>query len=188
MSAGFSPALSSASCMERAAPAPPPARARPAPVPAVKVRAVEEEEEEVLTPSSIVDPQVIGMALIALGIIGSQIAFMIDWYWTWVPPIGENLGMFVAIPAVVIAAAILVFLVLRRSASDGKKIPRSIPGYMMSMFLFGVFALVMVMLWNPINSALQDSNTAIGIVFVVLLAVGVAMVMLRSKISARSAA
>ena len=165
-----------------------PARARPAPVPAVEVLAVEEEKERVPTPSNIMDPQVVGIALIALGILGSQIAFMIDWYWTWVPPIEENLGMFVAIPAVVIAAAILVFTMLKRSATDGKKVPKNVPGYLMSMFLFGVFALIMVMLWNPINSALQDSNAVIGIVFIVLLFVGLAMVMLRSRLSARAAA
>jgi predicted amidophosphoribosyltransferase len=167
--------------------APAPSKARPIPKPTVEVRRVE-AEEATRTPSSIMDPQVIGISLIALGIIGSQIAFMIDWYWTWVPPIGDNLGMFVAIPAVIIAVALLVFTMLKRSASGGKKVPRSVPGYMLSIFLFGIFALILIMLWNPVNSALQNSNTTIGAVFVVLLVIGVLMIMLRSKLMARAAA
>jgi len=140
---------------------------------------VEEEAPAAMDgPSSIMDLRVIGMSLIVLGILGSQISFMIDWYWTWVPPIEDNLGMFIAIPAVIIVVGLLAFLLVKRAVSGGRKIPRPMPGFSLAMFLTGILALVMVMLWSPINSALQDSSIGVGAAFVLILFVGaVAMVM-----------
>jgi predicted amidophosphoribosyltransferase len=151
---------------------------------------VEEEEPayEVDGPTSIMDLRVIGMSLIVLGILGSQIAFMIDWYWTWVPPIEDNLGMFIAVPAVIIVVGLLAFLLVKRAVSGGKKVRKPIPGLTLSMFLTGILALVMVMLWNPINSALQDSNIMVGVVFVVMLAVGILAVIMGMRASARASA
>ena len=83
---------------------------------------VEEEVPEAEGPSSILDFRVIGMSLIVLGVIGSQIAFIIDWYWTWVPPIEDNLGMFIAVPAVIIVVGLLAFLLVKRAVHGGRRI------------------------------------------------------------------
>ncbi len=145
-----------------------------------EVPAVVEEEQEVEPvgldlPTSILDLRVIGVALIVLGIIGSQISFMIDWYWTWVPPIEDNLAMFIAVPAVVVVVGLLVFMLIKKAVGSGKKVSAQAPSMSLSLFLFGILALVMVMLWNPINDALQNSNGAVGAAFVVMLVVGVLM-------------
>ncbi|HEX9908002.1 MAG TPA: zinc ribbon domain-containing protein [Thermoplasmata archaeon] len=158
------------------------------------VREAVEEEVEIHStvrldgPTSIADLRVIGASLIALGVIGSQISFFIDWYWKWVPPIENNLAMFIAIPAVIIAIGIIVFTIMRKSASEGKKVPRNIPGYMLSVFLFGVFALITIMLWDPINAVLQDSNMLLGAVFVALFVVGVLMIVMKMRASSRATA
>jgi RNA polymerase subunit RPABC4/transcription elongation factor Spt4 len=181
---------------KRVAVAPPP-RAAPHKVikeEPVEAEVVEEAEEVQAEPadleiqSNITDLRVIGIALIVLGIIGSQISFMIDWYYTWVPPIGDNLGMFIAIPAVVIVVALLVFLLIRKAAGEGKKVPMQMPGMSMSLFLFGIFALVMIMLWSPINDALQSSNAGVGIMFVVFLVVGIVMVFMKMRTESRASA
>jgi DNA-directed RNA polymerase subunit RPC12/RpoP len=165
--------------------------------PARKIPAVEEapaadaEEEalaEIQAPSNITDLRVIGVALIILGILGSQIAFMVDWYWTWVPPIESNLGMFVAIPAVIIVVGLLVFMLVKKALSGGKKLPRQLPGMSLSIFLFGIIALVLIMLWNPINSALQDSSVGVGGAFVGILIVGVLVMFMGQKMMAKHAA
>jgi DNA-directed RNA polymerase subunit RPC12/RpoP len=166
--------------------------------PARKIPAVEEEapvadaDEEALAeiraPSNITDLRVIGVALIILGILGSQVAFMIDWYWTWVPPIEDNLGMFVAIPAVIIMVGLLVFMLVKKALSGGKKLPRQLPGMSLSIFLFGIIALVLIMLWNPINSALEDSSVGVGGAFVGILIVGVLVMFMGQKMVAKHAA
>lgn len=166
--------------------------------PARKIPAVEEEapaadaEDEALAeiraPSNITDLRVIGVALIILGILGSQVAFMIDWYWTWVPPIESNLGMFVAIPAVIIMVGLLVFMLVKKALSGGKKVPRQLPGMSLSIFLFGIIALVLIMLWSPINSALQDQNVGVGGAFVGILIVGVLVMFMGQKMMAKHAA
>ncbi len=176
----------------QAAPRP---HARPVPVeveeePAeVEEEVVEEAEPaETEAPTSILDLRVIGVALIVLGIIGSQISFMIDWYWTWVPPIKSNLGMFIAVPAVVIVVGLLVYLLVKKARGDGKKVPAQMPGMSLSLFLFGILALVMVMLWNPINKALQSSSGGVGAAFVIMLVAGVAMYFIKIRTDARASA
>jgi endogenous inhibitor of DNA gyrase (YacG/DUF329 family) len=151
---------------------------------------VEEEPVRALTgpPSSIVDLRVVGIALILLGIIGSQIAFMIDWYWTWVPPIGDNLGMFIAIPAVIVVAGLLVFMLIKRSViGKRRKVPSMVPAMSLSLFLFGMLALIMIMLWNPINSALQSSSLGVGGAFLAILIIGVLAVFMGNRMSAPKA-
>jgi ribosomal protein L37AE/L43A len=152
--------------------------------------AVAEEEAlaEIRAPSNIADLRVIGVALIILGILGSQIAFMIDWYWTWVPPIESNLGLFVAIPAVIILVGLLVFMLVKKALSAGKKLPRQLPGVSLSLFLFGIIALVLIMLWNPINSALEDSSVGVGGAFVGILIVGILVMFMGQKMTAKHAA
>jgi predicted amidophosphoribosyltransferase len=159
------------------------------------VEEIEEELDEILVeaqeeaavavvgpPTSITDLRVIGISLIILGILGSQISFMIDWYWTWVPPIGDNLVLFVLAPVVVILVGLGVFMLMkRRGASKRRKAPSMLPGVALSLFLFGIFALIMVMLWNPINAALQDSNLGVGGAFVAMLIFGALAVFMGSK-------
>ncbi len=150
--------------------------------------AEEEALAEIEAPSNITDLRVIGVALIILGILGSQIAFMIDWYWTWVPPIESNLGMFVAIPAVIIVVGLLVFMLVKKALSGGKKLPRQLPGMSLSIFLFGIIALVLIMLWNPISSALQDQNVGVGGAFIGILIIGVLVMFMGQKMTAKHAA
>jgi len=164
-----------------------PARPRPAVIRADEEIVVEEEPAAALAgpPSSIADLRVVGISLILLGILGSQISFMIDWYWTWVPPIEDNLALFVAVPAVVIVVGLLVFMMIKRSpAVRRKKLPAMMPGVALSLFLFGILALILVLLWNPINSALQNSNLGVGGAFVALLVVGLLAVFMGSRMAA----
>ncbi len=152
---------------------------------------VSEETEEVAAESleltSILDFRVIGVALILLGLIGSQIAIFIDWYWGWVPPIEENLAMFLAVAAVVVVVGLLVWMLVKKFASDGKKVPSMMPSVSLSLFLFGIFALILVLLWDPINSALQDSQMLVAVVFVAILAAGIGLMFLGTRESAKAA-
>ncbi len=150
--------------------------------------AVEETSAGEPVPASITDFRVIGVALVILGIIGSQIAFMIDWYWTWVPPIETHLGTFVAIPAVIIVVGLLVFMLIKKMSTEGKGIPKMMPGMSLSIFMFGILALILVMLWSPINNALQDSKAGVGGAFVAILVVGVLVMFMGQKMAAKSAA
>jgi len=170
----------------------PPARAKPSKV-VVEDEEVYVEEEPVRATagpaSSIIDLRVIGIALILLGIIGSQIAFMIDWYWTWVPPIGDNLGMFIAIPAVIVVIGLLVFMLIKRSViGKRQKVPSMMPAMALSLFLFGILALILIMLWNPINSALQNSNLGVGGAFLAILIIGFLAVFMGKRMAAPKAA
>jgi hypothetical protein len=149
------------------------------------VEVVEEEPAVSDHPTSIIDLRVIGVALIILGIIGSQIATMIDWYWTWVPPIKDNLGMFVAIPAIVIVVGLVVYMLIKKSLSSGKKVPRQLPGMSLSLFLFGILALIMIMLWNPINSALQSSQIGVAGAFLGIVIVGILSMVMGQRMTHR---
>ena len=180
--------------------------ARPKAVPVVdeaeEVEAAETVEEEptvedipevertpIDAPSSITDLRVIGVSLIILGIIGSQISFFIDWYWTWVPPIEDNLGMFAGIAAVVIVVGLLVFMLWKRAAPS-KKIRKvsMLPGMSLSVFLFGILALAMIMLWDPINTALQSQSLGVAIAFIAIVIVGVLAMFMGQKMNARASA
>jgi DNA-directed RNA polymerase subunit RPC12/RpoP len=149
---------------------------------------VEETHAGEPVPASITDFRVIGVALIILGIIGSQVAFMIDWYWSWVPPIKSNLGMFVAIPAIIIVVGLLVFMLIKKMSTEGKSVPKMMPGMSLSIFMFGILALILVMLWSPINNALQDSKAGVGGAFFAILVVGVLVMFMGQKMAAKNAA
>ncbi len=156
----------------------------------VEEAAEEVEEEEVVAvppPSSIADFRVLGLALAVLGIIGAQIALFIDWYWKWVPPIEDNLGMFVAIPVVVVAVGFLVFLLVKKAMSAGRKVPGMMPGTSLAVFLFGILALIVMFAYKPINNALQDSKAVVAGMFLILLVVGIGLVLMGSKSAARAA-
>jgi len=187
----------------------------PEPVPVAKPRAapvvVEEEEvaevEEVVEeepaeveyeevhrvpvdpPSSITDLRVIGVSLIVLGILGSQISFFIDWYWTWVPPIEDNLGMFLGLAAVVVVVGLVVFMLYKRSSAAKRTKKKSVlPGMALSLFLFGILAVVMVLLWDPINAALQSQSIGVAIGFIAVLIVGVLAMFMGQKMNTRASA
>ncbi len=157
--------------------------------PVVEEVEVEEEVHVTKAPASIMDLRVIGIALVILGVIGSQIAFMIDWYWSWVPPIEDNVGLFVTLPLVVIVVGLLLFMLIRNALASGRKVPMQMPGASLSMFLFGIFALVLMLLYKPINDALQDSQAGVGGAFVILLVVGILVVIfgMRSARASESA-
>ena len=144
---------------------------------------VEEQEASTSHPTSVIDLRVIGVALIILGIIGSQISAMIKWYWTWVPPIQSNLGMFIGLAAVVIVVGLLVYMLVQKAMSSGKKVPSMMPNLTLSLFLFGIFALILIMLWSPINSALQHSSLGVAGAFLGVLVVGVLSMIMGQRMS-----
>ena len=139
-------------------------------------------------PASIMDFRVIGLALIILGIVGTQVALMIDWYWSWVPPIEDNMGLFVAIPIVLLVVGLLVFMLVKKALAGGKEMPEMMPGTSLSLFLFGILALIVVVLWDPINAALQDSQAAVAGGFAVALVLGILLVFMGSRSASEKAA
>jgi RNA polymerase subunit RPABC4/transcription elongation factor Spt4 len=163
----------------------------PAGVRARKIAAEEEEvevTEEVSAPASITDLRVIGVSLILLGILGSQISVLIDWYWTWVPPIGDNLAMFIMIPAVILIVGLVTFMLVKKYIAKGKRMPRMMPGLSLSLFLFGIFALVVMLLWDPINTALQDSQALVAAGFFAAFAVGILLMFIGMRQAAKASA
>lgn len=179
---------------------PAPVRARPAEKPKAKAKAKQEERPRPKPrpserapsgaglPASIMDFRVIGLALVILGIIGAQVALLIDWYWSWVPPIEDNMVLFVVIPVVLLVVGLLVFMLVKKAMSSGKEMPSSMPGMSLSLFLFGILALIVVVLWDPINSALQDSQVMVAGLFVVALVIGVVLMVMGSRSASRKAA
>ncbi len=137
-------------------------------------------------PTSIIDLRVIGVALMLLGIVGSQIALMIDWYWTWVPAIEDNIALFVLLPVVVLIVGLLVFTLVKKAMSSGKEIPNGLPRISLSLFLFGIFALVVMLLWNSINSALQSSQMGVAGGFFVVVIIGIVVLFMGSKTAAET--
>jgi len=148
---------------------------------------VEEQEASVSHPTSVIDLRVLGVALIMLGIMGSQISAFVKWYWTWVPPIKSNLGMFIGIAAVVIVVGLLVYMLAQRATSSGKKVPDMMPNLMLSLFLFGIFALILIMLWSPINSALQHSSLGVAGAFLGIFIVGVLVMIMGQRMTDKAA-
>ncbi|MDH3365953.1 MAG: zinc ribbon domain-containing protein [Thermoplasmata archaeon] len=127
-------------------------------------------------PTSLMDFRIIGIALILLGIAGAQVAAMIDWYWSWVPAIEDNLALFVMLPVVVLIVGLLIFMLVNKAASGGKKVPDGIPGVSLAVFLFGIIALIVMLMWNSINSALESSPAGVAGGFLVVMVVGVLLV------------
>lgn len=138
------------------------------------------------SPTSIIDFRVIGVALILLGIVGSQVAIMIDWYWSWVPPIADNMALFALLPVVVLIVGLLVFTLVKKALSSGKSIPDGLPRTSLSLFLFGIFALVVMLLWSPINSALESSQIGVAGGFFVVVVVGIVVMFMGSKMAAET--
>ena len=154
----------------------------PAKVP-VKAAAKRAEPHEVAfgIPTGIMDLRVIGIALVILGIFGAQVAAMIDWYWTWVPPIEDNLAVFVVLPVAVLIIGLLLFMLVKKAATAGGKVPANAPGVSLAIFLFGIIALIVMLMWNPINSALESSKGGVAGGFLVIFIVGALMVFMGMK-------
>ena len=164
-------------------------KARPAEKPRPKPRPAPAGESPFADlPATIMDFRVLGLALVLLGIIGVQIALMIDWYWSWVPPIEDNLGMFIAIPILILVVGLMVFVLVKKAMSGGKRMPGMMPGTALALFVFGVLALIMVLLWNSMNSALQDSKMTVAAVFIVTLVVGVILLIMGMRSATDKAA
>lgn len=156
-----------------------PARAKPA-------RAKPSREQVAGGPTSIVDFRVIGAALVVLGIIGIQISLFIDWYWDWVPPIEDNLGLFVAVPIVVIVVGILLFIMVKKAVSSERKARSQAPGLSLTVFLVGILALIILAAYKPLNDALQDSQTLVAGMFALLFVVGIVLYMMGAKSASRA--
>lgn len=177
------PAPSKAKPPARAKPArekPAPARARPRTRPSPAAAAMD-------LPSGLTNLKVIGLSLAILGIIGLQVALMIDWYWEWVPPIEDNLGLFVAVPLVVLIVGLLAFMLVKKAVSGGKKMPSMMPTTTLALFMFGIFALIVIVFWNPINSALQDSQGAVAGGFALALVVGIVLLFMGMRAPQKAA-
>ena len=149
---------------------------------------VEAEEPGFTAPTSLLDLKVIGFALIILGIVGAQVAFMIDWYWSWVPPIEDNIALFAALPVVVLIVGILLFMLVKKLVSDGTEVPGTMSSFSLSLFIFGILGLIVMLLWSPINSALQDSQVGVGGGFVIVLIVGILLLVMGPKLMEQRAA
>lgn len=130
----------------------------------------------------LLDMRVFGITLLLLGILGTQIALFVTWYWTWVPPIASNLAMYLIIGIVVIVVGLLSFKLASDRANAGKKMNPIMPSVIMAIFLFGIIATVMLVAGGPISSAMTGSGQAVmAIVFVVLIVVGILLFMMGAK-------
>ena len=147
----------------------------------------EEDESPIAHPTSVLDLRVLGVSFIILGIIGLQIAAFINWYWTWVPPIKSNLGMFIGVAAVVIVVGLLIYMLAERRIDSGKEVPAMMPNLMLSLFLFGIMALVLIMFWSPINSALQHSSLGVAGAFLGILIVGILAMIMGQRMAEKNA-
>jgi hypothetical protein len=128
------------------------------------------------------DMRVFGITLLLLGIIGTQIALFVTWYWTWVPPITSNLAMYLIIGIIVIVAGLISFKLASDRANAGKKMNPIMPSVIMAIFLFGIIATVMLVAGGPISSAMTGSGQAVmAIVFIVLIVVGILLFMMGAK-------
>lgn len=171
-------------------PEPAPAKAKRAeapkakPKPKARPRAEEPSEG---SPASILDLRVLGLALIILGVVGTQIALFVDWYWEWVPAIEDNMILFVVIPVIILVVGLIVFMMMRKAASGGRDVSGMAPGASLALFLFGILALIIVVLWDPINAALQDSPMTVAGGFAVALLVGIVFMVLGARRAAASA-
>jgi len=130
----------------------------------------------------LLDMRVFGITLLLLGILGTQIALFVGWYWTWVPPITSNLAMYLIIGIVIIVVGLLSFKLASDRANAGKKMNPIMPSVIMAIFLFGIIATIMLVAGGPISSAMTGSGQAVmAIVFIVLIVVGILLFMMGAK-------
>lgn len=158
----------------------------------------EEEVEEEFAPSKaapkakpskvyvaetgLTDLRVFGIALSVLGIIGLQIALFIQWYWTWVPPIDQNLGMYALLGFVIAIVGILAFMMIKKTVEEkGKQYHPMLPTILLSIFLFGIFAVIFLLAGKPISDAMQDNQAVLAVMFLLFIVVGIALYMMGQK-------
>lgn len=127
------------------------------------------------------DRRVFGIALIILGIVGTQISIQLDWYYQWVPPIGENLGLFALIGVAVLAAGLGIFLALKRRAQGGREVTVFVRSLSLAVFIVGIVTLALFLAWDPVNEAIASNQSVAGAVFFVLFLVGLALVVLARR-------
>jgi lysylphosphatidylglycerol synthetase-like protein (DUF2156 family) len=128
------------------------------------------------------DLRVFGITLLVLGIIGTQVAAFVTWYWTWVPPITSNLGIYLIIGVVIIVVGLLAFKLASDRAKAGKKMHPMLPSILVAVFIFGIIATVMLLAGGPISDAMKGSGQGLmAIVFVVIIVVGILLFMLGMK-------
>ncbi|HIH00472.1 TPA: hypothetical protein HA259_00040, partial [Thermoplasmata archaeon] len=53
--------------------------------------------------------------------------------------------------------------------------------------LFGIFALIVMLMWNPINSALENSQAGVAGGFFLVLIVGVVLMFMGSRMASEKA-
>jgi hypothetical protein len=130
----------------------------------------------------LLDMRVFGITLLLLGIIGTQIAAFVTWYWTWVPPITSNLGIYLVIGIIIIVVGLLSFKLASDRAKAGKEMHPLLPSIITAMFLFGIIATIMLVAGGPISGAMTGSGQAgMAIVFVVLIVIGILLFMMGAK-------
>jgi len=132
--------------------------------------------------TGLTDMRVFGIALLVLGIIGLQIALFIRWYWTWVPPIDANLGMYALIGFIIVIVGFLAFTMVKKSAEEkGKEYHPMLPTILLSIFVFGILAVIFLLAGKPISDAMQDNQALLAVLFVVFIVVGIVLYMMGQK-------
>jgi len=127
------------------------------------------------------DIRIIGIALLILGIIGAAIAIGIDWYWTWVPPITENLGVFSLLGILIIIIGFIGFSMMRKAAQGGKSVSSTLIIVMLGIFVFGILATIMLLMGGGINDAIASSQGGMIGVFLVLFVIGIFLFVMGQK-------
>lgn len=128
------------------------------------------------------DMRVFGIALAVLGILGAAVALQIQWYWTWVPPITENLGLYLLIGIAIIIVGFLGLQWLKKVVTEeGKQVTPMLPTILLSMFVFGILALILFLAGGAINDAIASSQAGMSIVFIVILVVGILFYVMGQK-------
>ena len=130
---------------------------------------------------SILDMKVFGIALLILGIIGLQIAIMIKWYWTWVPPITDNIALYSLIGIAVVVVGFLIFIMLKRMAAREKKFHPLLPTISLAIFVLGIIAVVMFLAGGPLSDAIGSNQAIMAVVFVVIIAAGIGLFIMGQK-------
>jgi len=141
------------------------------------------EEQVVSVPAAapsghVFDRRVFGIALIILGIVGTQISIQLDWYYQWVPPIGENLLLFALLGIAVLVAGFGAFLALKRRAQAGREVTVFVRSLSLAIFIVGLVALALFLAWDPVNEAIAANQTAAGAVFFVIFLGGLILMVL----------
>jgi len=132
-----------------------------------------EEKPQVVT-TSLSDVKVIGISILILGIVAGSIMLNIRWFWTWVPPIRDYLIGYAIIGMAVI---LIAFMLFRKMATDTEKKGKAplhpmLPSVMLALIQFGFYAVIMFVLYDPINNALKSFSAGASLIFIAIAVVG----------------